>query len=684
MKIAQLKLWRFRCFGGNDPAADGKPKAQPIKVTLEGDITALIGRNGSGKSAFLLAMQRLFGETREERLIRQEDFFVTPGETLETAPKRQLFIEALLVFPELETKSKEAEKTIPSTIRHMIVEGPDKTPIARIRLEATWQLSGTLDGIIEENAYWLLTPEDVPFGEPEDPTLKRKMTAADRAAIIVRYIPASRDVTALTRLTLRNLGRNLMQSVIWQDQAKIEGLIHEASDALDDEDAVRRVSEAIDDCWKALNAADTETFASLSVLPFDFQQIVRAASVVLEPSATGRTLGVEDLSDGQRSLFHFALVKALLDLKLALEKEVGEGKKPPFSAEFMRAPALTVFAFEQPENHLAPYFLARLIGELKKLTAGQRVQGVVTSHSPAIVARFEPDALRHLRRNSASGISAISRLQLPTDGDDAAKFVREAVRAHPEIYFARHAIFGEGASEEIVLPRLAEALGVPMDRSFVAIVPIGGRHVQHFWRLVTQLGIPHTTLLDLDLGRSSGDTAQFNAMAKHLGELKAPKDKVAQENLEKALQLGRDSGWGEKGWSWELLEGWVSFFETQGAFFASPLDLDMLTLEAFPNAYQSMSAGARGPNTPDDEATQKSAAERVLGTGGFGMTPYVGRAEMALFPWYAYLFLGDRGKPAVHLGALSRLDNDALQDGCPPVLERLIKRVRDQLSEKVE
>lgn len=110
----------------------------------------------------------------------------------------------------------------------MIVEGPDETPIARIRLEATWQLSGTLDGIIDENIYWLLTPDDVPFGEPEDPTIKRKMTAADRSAIIVRYIPASRDVTALTRLTLRSIGRSLMQSVIWQEKDKIDSSIRDA------------------------------------------------------------------------------------------------------------------------------------------------------------------------------------------------------------------------------------------------------------------------------------------------------------------------------------------------------------------------------------------------------------------------------------------------------------------------
>ena len=262
--------------------------------------------------------------------------------------------------------------------------------------------------------------------------------------------------------------------------------------------------------------------------------------------------------------------------------------------------------------------------------------------------------------------------------------MREAVRAHPEIYFARHAIFGEGASEEIILPRLADALGVPMDRSFVAIVPIGGRHVQHFWRLVTQLGIAHTTLLDLDLGRSSGDTAQLNAIAKHLSELNAPNDKTAKDNLKSALGLGRGGGWGKKGWTWDLIDGWLSFFETQGVFFCSPLDLDLLMLEAFPDAYKALPTGAKGPQNPDDEATQEFAAERALGAGGFGAAPYTGRAEMGLFPWYTYLFLGDRGKPAVHLGALAELDDESLSDGCPPVLRRVIERVQEQLSARAE
>ena len=53
--------------------------------------------------------------------------------------------------------------------------------------------------------------------------------------------------------------------------------------------------------------------------------------------------------------------------------------------------------------------------------------------------------------------------------------------------------------ERIVLPRLAEADGFLVDPSFVAIAPLGGRHVQHFWRLLKGASKFRSQLL-LDLG----------------------------------------------------------------------------------------------------------------------------------------------------------------------------------------
>lgn len=681
MKINEMRVWRFQCFGPSDAAADSDQTPKFQTLFFDPSITALIGRNGSGKSAALAALLRLFGETRDERLIRADDFFVPPGETLESAPVRRLFVEVELGFPELDSADSAAEKTVPAAFRNLVFLSPEGKLIARVRVEASWENTGTLDGVIEENVYWLLTTDPVSFGEPKDPAIKKKMAAADRVLVVARFIPASRDITTLTKLTVRSLGRALMESVQWKNEAVIKDLIKKAGEALADEDALKRVNGYIQSCWQELNAADTATNAALYVLPPDFQQVIRAASIALTPSASGRAIGVEQLSDGQRSLFHFALVKALLDLRLALEAEVTDGKAPPFQARFMQAPALTIFAFEEPENHLAPYFLSRLITELQKLTVTQRVQGIVTSHSPAIVGRLEPEAIRHVRREFSTGISTVRGLDIPKGLDEAAKFVREAVRAHPEIYFARHAIFGEGASEEIVLPRLAEALGIPMDRSFVAIVPIGGRYVQHFWRLVNQLGISHTTLLDLDLGRSSGDIRQFAAAATGIDTFRPSTDPAVQGPLNhaKGLIRGVSKDWAADGRSKAWLESGLAFFETQDVFFSVPLDLDMMMLEAFPSEYQVLEPGALGPQNANDPVRQGEAAATVLKKDGYGLTAYAEYPMMPLFPWYSYLFQGNRGKPAVHLAALSRIENADLKKGIPPVLKRLLERVSQQL-----
>ncbi|WP_066628425.1 ATP-dependent nuclease [Brevundimonas vesicularis] len=678
MHIAKLKLWNFRSFASTQPDLEDLLGPCPVEFDLEAATNVFIGRNGAGKSSLIQALLRLFGETRDERSVQPADFFVPPGQRLESAAERRLFIEATFHFPELADASVDAEKTVPPTFRHMIVDHAGDPPTAHVRLEATWQMAGTLDGVVEENLYWILSPDPVAFGDV-DPLRKKKVSASDRGQVLVRYIPASRDVTALTQLTVRSLGRSLMKAVKWEKKDQINALISEAAKELDQEAALGQVNAAINACWSNLNTAETGTTASLSVLAPDLQQIVRAATMMLTPSSTGRVMGVEDLSDGQRSLFHFALVKALLDLKLDLEKSAAAGDEIAFQAEFARAPALTVFAFEEPENHLAPYFLSRLLTQLEALTATGRVQGVVTSHAPAIVGRIEPTAIRHVRRIQATGASTISRLVLPASDTEAAKFVREAVRAHPEIYFARHAIFGEGPSEEIVIPRLAEALGVPIDRSFVAIVPIGGRHIQHFWRLVEQLGIPSTTLLDLDLGRSSGDFQQFKAAATALEKSSRSLTSVEQNNVETALTNSRPDPSLGGVIDLAVIKTWSEAFESQGIFMSSLLDLDMLMLQAFPTAYKTLPPGGTGPRTPEDPTRQLKAAERVLGDEGLGPVAYAGVPEMALFPWYAYLFLGDRGKPAVHLAALGELEDLDIEFYCPPVLQRLVAHVRTSL-----
>lgn len=152
------------------------------------------------------------------------------------------------------------------------------------------------------------------------------------------------------------------------------------------------------------------------------------------------------------------------------------GEVRGFRDEDLRIPALTVFAIEEPENHLSPYYLARIIHQIRSLLENDRAQAIITSHSPSVLSRIYPEEVRCCRHNPETRVSSVKRIKMPSQSQEAAKFIRNAILSFPELYFARFVLLVEGDSERIVLPRLAEALDLMVDPAFVAIVPPGGRH----------------------------------------------------------------------------------------------------------------------------------------------------------------------------------------------------------------
>jgi putative ATP-dependent endonuclease of OLD family len=179
-------------------------------------------------------------------------------------------------------------------------------------------------------------------------------------------------------------------------------------------------------------------------------------------------------------LFYFALAAAVFDL----ERDAVAGRIKGFRADELHIPALSIFAIEEPENHLSPYYLSRIVKQVRSIVEKDAAQALVTSHSPAVLSRVEPAEVRYCRCDQKMRVSTVKRVEMPPEASEAAKFVRGAMLAFPELYFARFVILVEGDSERVVLPRLAEAEGIVLDPSFVAVVPLGGRHVQHFWRLL--------------------------------------------------------------------------------------------------------------------------------------------------------------------------------------------------------
>ena len=103
MKLEALRLSNFRCFGPD-----------PISISIADDVTTMVGTNGAGKSAALVALTRLFGISRNQRTVLKSDFHLGTDDN-EMDDGSVLTIEAVFAFPELD-HDEEDEAGVPTPI----------------------------------------------------------------------------------------------------------------------------------------------------------------------------------------------------------------------------------------------------------------------------------------------------------------------------------------------------------------------------------------------------------------------------------------------------------------------------------------------------------------------------------------------------------------------------------------
>lgn len=653
MRIESVRISGFRCFG---PA--------PTTVSFSSNVTAVIGPNAAGKTALLHALSKMFGVTRSQRTLHRSDFHVGVGEDSGNREGKDLFIDVVIGIPELADGTARAE-TIAPAFNHMQIAREGECPACRIRLQARWEDDGTIEGEVSQELFWVDTLADEPLEDDCHP-----VSASDRGLIQLYYTPASRDASSQIQATTGALAARLLRAIEWS--SKTEDAVVKATEdlasAFEGESAIASIGKALQHRWLGLHDDKVDTKPRLSLVSRRFEEVVNKIAVVFERGPEGKERSLEDLSDGQQSLFYFALAAAVFDL----ERKVVAGEVEGFRQGGLHIPALTLFAQEEPENHLSPYFLARIIRQVRSLTNESKAQAIITSHSPAVLSRVDPNEVRYCRCDPKTRTSSVRGVTMPKDAGEAAKFVRGAMLAYPELYFARFVLLVEGDSESIVLPPLAEALDLLIDPAFVAIVPLGGRHVQHFWRLLADLGIPYATLLDLDIGRDGGGFGRVKTAIKNLIDVGHSKEELLA--IEGGV-LPDDAFAQMHAWPSEkdhsTLKSWVHSLKSYGVYFSAPLDLDLAMLESFPDAYEAIIPEGGGPRM-----SAGKAADVVLGTGGAGLNSYSGPFESypKLLPAYRYHFL-THSKPATHLAALTHIEKGELRDRMPKTLKEVITHI---------
>lgn len=634
MKLHSIRLFNFQSFG-----------AEISELSLE-NVTYLIGPNGSGKTALLQALCRLFAFEPSLRRIQRSDFHVPFNEENEP-DERQLWIEADFLFPEL--ADDEDNNTVAPHFGHMRLDEIDGISRVRFRLNATM---GT-DGDIEESLVYVLdiNPDGSPLSTAQ-------VLRSGRNYIHVHYLPARRDPADHIAYGANALLGRILRAVNWDvERSTIKNLTDEISNSLASNSSINTLSTNLKSMWGTLHKGEFFADPKLTFVASEIESLLRHMSVSFTPGHGENLVDFSRLSDGQKSMLYLSLVLS----SQAIGRAVLAEEDTSFDSSKLRPPVFTLIAVEEPENSLSPHYLGRIVNALNTMASQGDAQAIIATHAPSMLRRVDPEHIRYLRL-SKTRQSRITNIQLPEKTDEAHKFVREAVQAFPEIYFSRLVILGEGDSEEIVLPRILQAKNVFVDDSAITIAPLGGRHVNHFWRLLSALQIPYLTLLDLDVARYSAGWGRFkyvnDQLAEHSPENVLPNEYVIPK-------------WDSDEHKVRNFGNYLKAFENRGIYFSYPLDLDFAMLVAFPEVYDAKEEGA-------DEQIIKA----VLGKSHYDSSQY-SHDELKLFSTYHQRFKL-RSKPAAHINAMAQLSDDELLKKMPSSLGRLADKVISKLTELPE
>ena len=686
MKLFKLKLHNFRSFG------DGE------KDILFDDLTAFIGNNSAGKTTAMCALNCIFSENPNDRVVKRSDFHLPKEKSPDEMLKQDMYIEAIFTFEEL--KNEQGQKyAIPEFFESLVVDVPNGVPYLRIRLIATWESSNTTEGAIDSKIVYVTCPEEQEITEASTVIAHRK--ELDRIRVI--YIPAVRQPEKQLKNVSGTMMHQIMSSINWGNVTKenINTKIKELNEKFMEERGVSILGESIKKQWKEYDTDSRYSDAELRFNSTDLDTALKKAEVVFLPTVTGKEYNVEEMGDGLRSLFYISMVDSILDVENTIRKEI---EKDVENLSFNKIPpTLTVIIVEEPENHIAPHLLGKLILNLKNIALKSNGQVVLSSHSPSIIKRIEPENIRYFKMVLDIDSTDVRMITLPDKEryEDQYKYIKEAVKAYPELYFSRLVILGEGDSEEIILPKFLECCGSNIDVSGISVAPLGGRHVNHFWRLLNDLQIPYITVLDLDRERRGGGWERIEYVLKQLIKIGYQEEDVLKITSDKTIpksELDKIDSW--SGINNIGMEDWINLLESKNVFFSSPLDIDFLMLESYGIKYKNMLGEKEGPRIElsiDGKKEQKKIidieklsqkpneyTERIEDDirntlkkeGGNGNT-YTDE-QKALMIWYNYFFL-NRGKPSTHILAFSRINEGELKERMPSVIRKIINRTKQLL-----
>lgn len=534
MKLIKLQIKNFRSLNS-------------IEVDLEDYMSIIVGKNNSGKTSLLLALERFLGDAQARFELNDfnigfQKFLVELAENRiqpdDPYPFCGISLRLFIVYDEHDDLANVGNHVIMDLdpdnrwiildfLYHLTSENLEilKRDFSAQREKRGAKAHDSLKFLQHNfNRYFKLTRRSLRFDHLAHSVQEEIYVDLAKEDVRIENIISFKRINARRSVSNKNSDRSLsaMSAKIYSAMSEDSGteeVFETFKEALGDTDG--KLDIIYSDLFKDV-ISDVQRFGGMKEgeTQIKIKSTLQHRELLEENTTVMYGQGVEPhtLPESHNGLGYLNLISIIFEIKIILN-EFKRGKSP-------KPADINILFIEEPEAHTHPQMQAVFIKNIKKLIGKtvtnadgitRPLQTLLSTHSSHIVAESDFNDIKYFLKGSdgtrSRSLRDLDQLYKAAGKTDYYRFLKQYLTLHrSQLFFADKAILFEGDTERILLPAIMRKIDIqdeisaweggvpaplPLLSQNISLVEVGA-HAQIFEIFLNFIGVKSLIITDLD------------------------------------------------------------------------------------------------------------------------------------------------------------------------------------------